>query len=77
MCITARGILTAFAVIWVCATAQAQRIPPSEMLGRERERFTDPQPPRAQPGPMFSAPYVTYSPGSTKRHRHTARSHRK
>jgi hypothetical protein len=32
-------------------TAVAQLIPPSEQLGRERERFSQPPAPQAQPGP--------------------------
>jgi hypothetical protein len=51
----------------IATTAMAQRIPPSEMPGRERERFTDPLPPiRAQPGPMFSPPGAIYPPHGTK-----------
>jgi hypothetical protein len=56
------------AIIGTATPALAQRIPPSEMPGRERERFTDPlPPPRAQPGPMFSPPGVIYAPH--RRHR--------
>jgi hypothetical protein len=59
-----------------CTTALAQRIPPSESLGRERERFTDPQPPRSQyGGSIFSQPGVIYLPG--KRRTHSARTHKK
>jgi hypothetical protein len=62
----------ALVMVGVCTTALAQRIPPSERPGRERERFTDPQPPRAQyGGSIFTPPGVI--PG-TKRH---ARKHKK
>jgi hypothetical protein len=67
------------AVTTVVATAAlGQRIPPSEMPGRERERFTDPLPPvRAQPGPMFSPPGTIYAPHGTKSRAHKAHASRK
>ena len=40
----------ALAFVTVTSAAVAQTIPPSEQPGRERERFTPPTPPRAQPG---------------------------
>ena len=56
------------AILGVCTTSLAQVIPPSEMPGRERERFTDPPPPRAQPGgSIFSPPGAIYAPRNTKR----------
>ena len=39
------------AALLVASTAIAQIIPPSEQPGRERERFTQPPAPQAQPGP--------------------------
>ena len=39
------------AALLVASTAIAQVIPPSEQPGRERERFTQPPAPQAQPGP--------------------------
>jgi len=67
---TALRTAAVLAIIGTATPALAQRIPPSEMPGRERERFTDPlPPPRARPGPMFSPPGVIYSPRGTNRHR--------
>lgn len=39
------------AMLLFASSAIAQVIPPSEQLGRERERFTQPPAPQAQPGP--------------------------
>lgn len=44
------GILATLALCLAPALAYAQVIPPSEQPGRERERFIEPAPPRAQPG---------------------------
>jgi hypothetical protein len=78
MFITSLRALTALAIIGVCTTALAQAIPPSAMPGRERERFTDPLPPRAQPGgSMFSPPGTIYSPRRTKGRSHKAHPPRK
>jgi hypothetical protein len=75
---TATALVIAGMIAGLCTAALAQRIPPSESLGRERERFTDPQPPRAQyGGSIFSQPGVIYLPGSTKRRTHSARTHKK
>jgi hypothetical protein len=64
---TALRAAATLAIIGIATSAMAQRIPPSEMPGRERERFTDPLPPiRAQPGPMFSAPGAIFAPHGTK-----------
>jgi hypothetical protein len=41
---------TVVAIVAVGTAAIAQRIPSSEMPGRERERFTDPPPPLSQSG---------------------------
>lgn len=42
-------------------------IPPSEQLGRERERFTGPPPVRAEPaGPRVNLPSTTAPPGADK-----------
>ncbi len=47
--------------------ADAQVIPPSDQPGRERERFSTPQPPRAQPGgPAISLPGTVAPPGADK-----------
>ena len=43
------GVVTA--TLLIASGASAQIIPPSEQLGRERERFTQPPGPQAQPGP--------------------------
>jgi hypothetical protein len=52
--------------------AAAQAIPPSDMPGRERERFVDPPAPRAQSGgSIFSpapAPQRPHKEKSKKRH---------
>ena len=44
------GILAILAVCLAPTIVGAQVIPPSEQPGRERERFIEPAPPRAQPG---------------------------
>jgi hypothetical protein len=75
---TALRIAAVLAIIGIATPTLAQRIPPSEMPGRERERFTDPlPPPRARPGPMFSPPGVIYAPHDTKSRRHKAHAARK
>jgi hemolysin activation/secretion protein len=49
----------------VCGLATAQVIPPSEQPGRERERFIEPQAPRAQPGgPAISLPSTVAPAGA-------------
>lgn len=49
--------------------ASAQVIPPSERPGRERERFTEPPVPRAQPGgAAISLPGTVAPPGAEKVH---------
>jgi hemolysin activation/secretion protein len=46
-----RQIAVIAATLLFASAAVAQIIPPSEQLGRERERFTQPPAPQAQPGP--------------------------
>jgi hemolysin activation/secretion protein len=46
-----RHIAVSAATLLFASAAIAQIIPPSEQLGRERERFTQPPAPQAQPGP--------------------------
>ena len=46
-----RHIAVVAATLLLASAAVAQIIPPSEQLGRERERFTQPPAPQAQPGP--------------------------
>lgn len=46
-----RHIAAIAATLLFVSSAIAQVIPPSEQLGRERERFTQPPAPQAQPGP--------------------------
>src|SRR5207247_2214786 len=43
-------LFAVLAILLLPVTAAAQVIPPSELPGRERERFVEPQAPRAQPG---------------------------
>lgn len=53
------------AALTVSSIAVAQVIPPSAQPGRERERFTEPRPPRAQPGGVSVAlPSTTAPPGA-------------
>jgi hemolysin activation/secretion protein len=50
-----------------CAQAVAPAIPPSEQPGRERQRFTEPPAPQAEPvGPRVSLPGTTAPPGADK-----------
>jgi hypothetical protein len=74
---TAWRAIAALAIIGASTTALAQRIPNTDMPGRERERFTDPAPPLAQPGPMFSPPGAIYAPRIAKRRPRKARTSRK
>jgi hypothetical protein len=69
--------IVALTIVGAATTALAQRIPNSDMPGRERERFIDPAPPLAQPGPMFSPPGAIYAPRSMKRRPHRVRAPRK
>src|SRR5665647_1600574 len=60
-------IAAALAIALVSTTAVAQVIPPGAQPGRERERFTQPPVPRAQPGgPGVSLPSTVAPPGADK-----------
>ena len=60
-------LLAALAIVGVSYAASAQVIPPSAQPGRERERFTEPPVPRAQPGgPPISLPSTVAPPGAEK-----------
>jgi hemolysin activation/secretion protein len=60
-------IAAALAIAIVSTAAIAQVIPPSAQTGRERERFTQPPVPRAQPGgPAVSLPSTVAPPGAEK-----------
>src|SRR5664280_2430914 len=60
-------IAAALAIAIVSTAAIAQVIPPSAQPGRERERFTQPPVPRAQPGgPPVSLPSTVAPPGAEK-----------
>jgi hypothetical protein len=59
---------TALAIVVVSTAAIAQRIPSSEMPGRERERFTDPPQPLSQSGGSVFSTVPTWPP-AVKRHR--------
>src|SRR5665647_1922301 len=60
-------IAAALAIAIVSTAAIAQVIPPSAQPGRERERFTQPPVPRAQPGgPPISLPSTVAPPGADK-----------
>jgi hypothetical protein len=53
----------------VQAPAFAQAIPQSDLAGRERERFVDPQAPRALPaGPRIALPSTTAPPEAKSIH---------
>jgi hemolysin activation/secretion protein len=58
-----RGLLAAALAAWLVGEAVAQVIPPGEQAGRERERFIEPQAPRAQPaGAPIALPSTTAPP---------------
>jgi hemolysin activation/secretion protein len=60
-------VTAALAIAIVSTAALAQVIPPSAQPGRERERFTQPPVPRAQPGgPPVSLPSTVAPPGAEK-----------
>jgi hemolysin activation/secretion protein len=60
-------VLAALAMVCVSCAAGAQVIPSSEQPGRERERFTQPAAPRAQPGgSAISLPSTVAPPGAEK-----------
>jgi hemolysin activation/secretion protein len=55
------------AIVAAPLVASAQPIPPSEQPGRERERFVQPPPPRAQPrGPTVTLPSTEAPAGAEK-----------
>lgn len=63
----ARCISVALAIAAVPVVAVAQVIPPSEQPGRERERFTQPPVPQAQPiGPVVGLPSTVAPKGAEK-----------
>ena len=58
-------LLAVLAILLLPVAAVAQVIPPSEQPGRERERFVEPQAPRAQPGgATITLPSTTAPPGA-------------
>jgi len=60
-------VFLALAIVAMPALASAQIIPPGAQPGRERERFTQPPVPRAQPGgPAISLPSTEAPPGAEK-----------
>ena len=62
----ARRLFAALAILLLPAVAAAQ-IPQSELPGRERQRFIEPQAPRAQPGgDTISLPSTVAPPGAEK-----------
>lgn len=61
-----RGWLAAVAMVAISTAALAQPIPPAEQPGRERERFTEPPAPRAQPGTVISLPSTTAPDGAAQ-----------
>jgi hemolysin activation/secretion protein len=67
MFLGASRFLAVLAIVGVSYSATAQVIPPSAQPGRERERFTQPPVPRAQPGgPPVSLPSTVAPPGAEK-----------
>ena len=59
--------VAALAIVAVPVVAVAQVIPPSELPGRERERFTQPPAPQAQPaGPSVTLPSTVAPKGAEK-----------
>ena len=60
-------IATALAMAGLPVVAVAQVVPPSEQPGRERERFSEPQGPRARPsGTVISLPGTVAPPGAER-----------
>lgn len=60
-------IVAALAMVAASTAAVAQAIPPSAQPGRERERFTEPTAPRAEPrGPAISLPSTVAPEGAAK-----------
>jgi len=81
MNITLLRVAIVMAAIGVGTAAIAQKIPSSEMPGRERERFTDPPQPLSRSGGSIFSPGPTYPPPSayqsrkSRGRRHRAHSH--
>ena len=60
-------VVVALVLVCISVAASAQVIPPSAQPGRERDLFTTPPPPRAQPGgPAVSLPSTVAPPGADK-----------
>ena len=60
-------LVAALVIACIPIAVEAQVILPSDQPGRERERFSIPQPPRAQPGgPAISLPGTVAPPGADK-----------
>src|ERR1700724_1318954 len=59
--------MAAMAMVIASTAAMAQVIPPSDLPGRERERFTPPQAPQARPGgPAISLPSTVAPEGADR-----------
>ncbi len=62
-----RAIAAALALVCVSFAAIAQVVPPSDLPGRQRERFEQPAVPLAQPGgPIIAQPGVEAPPGAAE-----------
>ena len=59
-------LLAVLAMLFLPVVAVAQVIPPSAQPGRERERFVEPQAPRAQPGGVIALPSTVAPPGAER-----------
>jgi hypothetical protein len=70
MNITLVRVAIVMAMIGAGTAAIAQKIPSSEMPGRERERFTDPPQPLSRSGGSIFSRGSTYSPPGVKRRSH-------
>jgi len=60
-------VIAALALVVVATAAVAQPVPPSAQPGRERERFTEPPAPLAQPGGQAIALPSTVAPKGAER----------
>ena len=69
--IAAAAAILALILGTTVTNAQAIRIPNSEMLGRERERFVDPPAPKSQPGAWLTAPIGQTPPVLKRRPKRT------
>jgi hemolysin activation/secretion protein len=62
-----RAIAVAVALVCASSAATAQIVPPSDLPGRQRERFETPPVPLAQPGgPIITQPGVEAPPGAAE-----------